>query len=116
MKGVIFPLPSLYWFSFYNWQTVKAVTLAFCINQQHFIRDILTKFGIPNSPQSPDIGQTSDGSIPHSQIYGKSLIKENFHNSRTSHDNNMKLEPVTKLDKRNKTTWKKFGDNAILAN
>ena len=106
MKWVILSLPSLCWFSFYNWQTVKAVTLTFYINQQHFIRDIRTKFGIPNLPQSPDIGQTSYGSISYSQIYGKSLIKENFHNSRTNHDINMKLEPVTKLDKRNKTTQK----------
>ena len=28
----------------------------------------------------------------------------------------MKLEPVTKLDKRNKTTSKKFGDDVMLAN
>ena len=36
------------------------------------------------------------------------LIKENCHNSRTSDDIDMKLGPVTKLDKRNKTTSKKF--------
>ena len=44
-----------------NSETVKAVTLEFCNIQQHFIRDIRPKFGIPNSPQSADIGQNSDG-------------------------------------------------------
>ena len=35
-------------------------------------------------------------------------MKENGHNSRTSTDIDMKLVPVTKLDKRNKTTSKKL--------
>ena len=74
---------------------------------QHSIRDICAKFGIHNSPQSPDIGQNSDGGISDFQISGQSLIKENCHNSRTSDDIDMKLRPVTKLDKRNKTTSKK---------
>ena len=44
----------------------------------------------------------------------QSLIKENCHNSRTSDDIDMKLWPVTKLGKRNKTTsknwrWPHFG-------
>ena len=42
------------------------------------------------------------------RIFGQSLIKENCHNSRTSDDVDMKLGPVTKLDKRNKTTSKKL--------
>ena len=37
---------------------------------------------------------------------GKSFIKENCHNSKTNDDNDMKLGPVTKLDKRNKATSK----------
>ena len=41
-------------------------------------------------------------------ISGQFLIKENCHNSRTSDDVDMKLGPVTKLGKRNKTTSKKF--------
>ena len=39
--------------------------------------------------------------------FGQSLIKENCHNSRTSDDINMKLGPVPKLDKKNKTMSKK---------
>ena len=41
------------------------------------------------------------------RISGQSLIKESCHNSRTRDDIDMKLGPVTKLDKRNKTTSKK---------
>ena len=41
------------WFSLNKSETVKAVTLAFCSIQQHFIKDICVIFGISNSPQSP---------------------------------------------------------------
>ena len=57
-------------------------------------------------PQSPDIGQNSDRGISDFRISGQSLIKENCDNSRTSDDIDMKLRPVTKLDRRNKTTSK----------
>ena len=59
-------------------------------------------------PQSSDTGQNSDGEISDFRISGQSLIKEKFHNCRTSHDIDMKLGPVTKLDKRNKKTSKKL--------
>ena len=71
------------------------------------MRDIRAKSDIRNSPQSSDIGQNSDEGISDFRISGQSLIKENCHNSRTSDDIDMKLGPVTKLDKRNKTTSKK---------
>ena len=46
----------------------------------------------------------------------QSLIKENCHNSRTSDDDiDMKLGPVTKLDKRNKITLKKLDDGVIFS-
>ena len=61
------------------------------------------KFGIPYSPQSPDIGKNSDGGISVFQT-GQFLIKGNCDNSRTNDDIYMTLGPVTKLDKRNKTT------------
>ena len=95
---------------------VKAITLEFRSIQFHFIRNILVKFGIFNSPQSPDIGQNADGGISDFRISGQSLIKENFHNSRTTDDINMKLVPVTKLGKRNKTLPKKFDDDFISEN
>ena len=63
------------------------------------IRDVRAKFGIPNSPQSPDIGQNSDGAISDFRISGQSFINGNCHNSRTSDDIDMKLGSETK-------TWK----------
>ena len=59
-------------------------------------------------PQSPDIGQNSDGGISNFWVSGQSLLKENCHNFRTSDDIDMKLGPVPKLDKRDKTTLKKL--------
>ena len=66
--------------------------------------------------QSPDIGQKSDGGISDFRISGQSLIKENCHNSRTSDGIDMKLGPVTKLDKKNKTTSKKIDNNVMSEN
>ena len=79
-------------------------------------RNIFAKFGIHNSPQSSDIGQNSDGGISIFRISGQSLIKENCHNSKTSDDVDMKLGLVTKLDKRNKTTSKKFDFDVMSEN
>ena len=42
-------------------------------------------------------------------------MKVNCHNSRASDDTDMKLGPVTKRDKRNKTTSKNF-DKLMSAN
>ena len=72
------------------------------------------KFGTPNLPQSSDITQNSDGGISVFQISCQSLIKVNYHNSRTSEDIEMKLGTVTKIDKRNKTTAKKIDDDVTV--
>ena len=56
--------------------------------------------------QSPDIAQNSDGGITDFWNSGQSLIKENCLISRTSDDIDMKLGPVSKIDKRNKKTSK----------
>ena len=71
------------------------------------MRDIRDKFGIPNLPQSPDIGQNSDGGISNFQISGQTFIEENCHNSRTSNDIDVKLWQVTKLEEKNTATSKK---------
>ena len=68
------------------------------------MRYVLSKFSIPYLLQSPDIEKNPDGGISDFQISGQSLIKRNYHNSRTSDEIDMKLGPVTKLDNRNKTT------------
>ena len=80
------------------------------------IKDVHAKFGIPNLPQSINIGQNSDKGIFDFWISGQSLIKENCHNSRTSDDTAMELGPETKLDRRNNTTSEKFHDDVMSAN
>ena len=106
-EGVILPPlpPPPIWFSLNNSKTVKAV-----------IGDIRAQFGIHNLPQSSDIGQTSDRGISDFRISAQSLMKENCHSSRTSDEIDMKLGEVTKLDKRNKTTSKKFDDDVMSKN
>ena len=49
-------------------------------------------------------------------IFGQFLVKKTCHNSRTSDDIDMKLVPVTKIDKRNKTTSKKCDGEVMSAN
>ena len=56
----------------------------------------------------------SDVGISDFRISGQSLMKENFYNPRNSNDFNIKLGPVTKLDKRNKTT--SLDEQVMLAN
>ena len=87
-------------FSLNNSETVKAL-------QWYFIRDILDKFGIPSLPQSPDIGQNSDGGISDFQISGQPFIEENCHNSSTTNDTDMKPGPVTKLENKKTRQFQK---------
>ena len=81
-----------------------------------FIGEVCARFGILNLAQSSYIGQNTDGGISDFRILGQILIKVNCHNSRTTDDIEMKLERVTKLGKRNKTTFKKFGDHVVTRN
>ena len=67
-------------------------------------------------PQSPDTGQNSEWGFSDFRISGQSLMKENWHNSRTSDDIDMKLGSVTKLDDRNKAASKKFGVDVMSEN
>ena len=105
-----------FWFFRNNSGTVKGVTLAFCNIQKHFIRYIHVKFGIPNLPQSPDIGRNSDEGISDFRIFGRSFINENCHNSRTNNGIDMKLGPVTKLGKKNTASSKKSDDDVMSKN
>ena len=95
---------------------VKAVTMAFCSIQWHFLREARAKFGIPNLSRSPDTGHNSDSGISDFRISAQSLIKGNCHNSGTSDGIDMKLGPVTKLNKGNKKTSKNFDNEVILEN
>ena len=47
------------------------------------------------------------------RISGQSLVKGNCHNSRTSDDIDIKLGPITKIDKRNKNVKKV--DNDVMS-
>ena len=62
------------------------------------------------------MGKISDEGISNSWISGQSLIKGNCHNPRTSDGIDMKLGPVTKLDKRNKITLRNFDDDVVTIN
>ena len=53
-------------------------------------------------------GRNSDRGNSNVRISGQSLLKRNCHNSRISNDIDMKLEPVTTLDKRNTIMSKKI--------
>ena len=57
-----------------------------------------------------------DGGISDFRIPGQPFIKENCHNSRTSHDIDMKLGPVTKTDNGNTSTSRKFYYDVMSGN
>ena len=67
-------------------------------------------------PSLQILDKTETGVFTISGFLVKSLINKNGHNSRTSNDIVMKLGPVTKLDKRNRATSKKFVDDFVLTN
>ena len=56
----------------------------------------------------------ADEGISNFWITGQSLMKENCQNSRYGNDIDIKLRPVTKLDKRNKIPSKQF-DNDVMS-
>ena len=107
MGRVILPHPPSNWFSLKNSKTVKTVTLEFAA-----FSNILSETLVPNlvsiaRPSLQILGKTQKGIISDFRMFGQSLIKENCHNYRASDDIFMKLGPVTKLDKKSKTTSKK---------
>ena len=67
-------------------------------------------------PSLQTLEKTQTEVFPISGFLVKSLTNNNCHNSRPSADINMILELVTKLDKRNTTTSKKFDDDVVLGN
>ena len=58
---------------------------------------------------SPEIGQNSDGCMSDFWISGQSFVQKNYHID-------IKLRPVTKLDKRNTTTSKNYDIDVMLVN
>ena len=63
-------------------------------------------------PSLQIFGKTQTGVFPISGF----MVKENYHNSRTSNVINMKLKPITKLVKINKTASKNFDHDVMSKN
>ena len=62
------------------------------------------------------MNKTQRGVFPLFGFLVQFLKNKNCHNSRTSNDIDMKLGPVTKLDKRNTTASKILDEDVVLAN
>ena len=71
-------------------ETVKASSIS------NFFED--AKFGIPDLPQSLDITQHLDGILRILRSIVSLLKKENYHNSKSSNDNDIKPEPIIRID------------------
>ena len=79
------------------------------------MRDICAKFGIPNSSQSPDIRENSNGSISDFLISRQSCINENCCNFRASNNTDMKLVPETNLTRKT-LQCQKHGNDVMPTN
>ena len=92
-----FKLVRIYLLSFANLVSKLGdrVTIAKTSKPQVLLKKYLMNF--PDSPQSPDIGQNSEGCNSDFRISGQSFIKENCHNSRSIDDIDMEFGLVTKL-------------------
>ena len=66
-------------------------------------------------PSLQILDKTQTGIFLISRFLVKSPINKNCQNSRTNDDIDLKLEPVTKLDKRH-TISKKFDNDIVLGN
>ena len=62
-------------------------------------------------PSPKIVGKTQRRVFKFSGFLVKSLVNKNCHNPKTCHDIDMKLRPVTKLDK-----GKNFEDDIVSAN
>ena len=91
-----------YLFAYYTLDSQVSLSSCMRINP-NLVREVsLTR------PSLQISGKTQMVVFPISKLSDHSLIKENCHNSRTIDDIDMKLGPVTKPDKRYKTTSKKL--------
>ena len=96
----------------YYSKTIKVVTLAFCSNQELYIKNIRAKLGIPNSTQTPDTDQNSDQSFFYFWFSGQLFIVLTV-------KTHTKLGPVnnrTKVNQRNTSSSTNLGDKVMLTN
>ena len=80
-----------------NLKTVKGVSLVFCIGN-FSLETFVPKIVSLTRPSLHILDKIQTGEFVYFQISGQSLIKENCHNSRISHEIGMKLGSVIKLD------------------
>ena len=59
--------------------------------------------------------KTQTGVFPISRFLVKSFMNKNGYNSRASNNTDIKLRPLTKLDKRNMTTSKHYNNDFVSA-
>ena len=90
--------------------------MAFRSIYYNFIRDIRANLVSLTHTSLQILDKTQIGGISDFRISGQSFIKENCNNPRSNDDIDMKLKPVTKHDKRNKTTSKNSDDVIISPN
>ena len=93
-----------------------------CCNIWHFetFSTSSSKIFMPNSVSLPGsnlqiLEKSQTGKISISGVMVKSLVNKNYDNSRNSYDIDMKLGPLIKLDKRNKTTARKIENDIMSA-
>ena len=67
-------------------------------------------------PSLQMLDKTQIGVFSVSRFPVKLLININYHNSRTSNDNEMRLGQLTKIDDRNSTKSKKIDDDVVPKN
>ena len=103
------------WFSFNNSETVKAVNLVFEALHKFSLETFMPNLVSLTCPSLQILDKTQTGIFLISRFLVKSLINKNSQNSRTNDDIDLKLEPVTKLDKRH-TMSKKIDNDIRLAN
>ena len=97
--GDLFTSRPLSSFSFNNLERKKTVTLAFSTKVSNFwLETLVLNFAFAKLPQSPYTRPNSDEVTSNFRLSG--------HNSKTSKEIDVKLGPVTKLDKRNMETSK----------
>ena len=103
--GIFTPPPC--WFSLNNSETAKAATVKAVTSCQVWY---------PSLAPISDVGQNSNVGVSDFWNSGQSLTNKNCHNSRTNSDIDMKLGPVTILEKKNMVTSKIFDNDVMSAN
>lgn len=97
------------WFFLINSERVKAVNLFFfSAFSKLSLKTFMSNLVLLTRPNFQILEKTQTGVFSFSEFLVESLINQSSHNSRTNHDIDMKLRPLTKFDERNMATSKKL--------